>query len=255
MSRPQGQTEELTMAPCRHLVLPLVLLLTSLPALGEASPTIAPFSRLPALTPDHGWEPLEFPDIDRHTHYQLVADDEQGQVVEAVAEDSASGLIARVSLEPGDALILRWHWKVDDILEAGDARRKAGDDYAARIYVAFEFEPDKAGWFERAKRKTVSALFGEELPGRALNYIWANRLPRDEMIANPYTDDTMMIAVSSGRQRSGQWVTVERDVVADYREAFGDEPPELVGVAIMTDTDNTGENARAWYGDITLSRR
>lgn len=154
-----------------------------------------------------------------------MSDDEEGQVVEATADDSASGMIARVPLKPGDSLTLKWRWKVANILEDGDARRKSGDDYPARIYVAFEFEPDKAGWFERAKRKTVSALFGEELPGRALNYIWANRLPRGEMIANPFTEDTMMIAVNSGEDQLGQWVTVERDIVADYRRAFGEEPP------------------------------
>ncbi|GGY62013.1 DUF3047 domain-containing protein [Marinobacter zhanjiangensis] len=211
---------------------------------------VTPFSGLTNL-PGSAWESLEFPDIDQHSQYQLVQQDGQ-QVVLATSSDSASGLIHRVAVEPGDSLILRWRWKVANVLEEGDARRKSGDDYPARIYVAFEFEPDKASWFERAKRKTVSALFGEELPGKALNYIWANRLPQGDMIANPFTGDTMMIAVNSGQDQLGQWVTVERDIVADYRRAFGDDPPELTGVAIMTDTDNTGGTARAWYGDITL---
>ncbi|WP_372972914.1 DUF3047 domain-containing protein [Marinobacter sp.] len=223
-------------------------------AWGQPSNPIPPFSELPALTTEHGWEPMEFPDIGRHSQYELVSDPDQGQVVQARADNSASGLITRVSLEPGDSLILRWRWRVENTLEKGDARRKSGDDYPARIYVAFEFEPEKAGWFERAKRKTVSALFGEELPGKALNYIWANRLPQGEMVANPFTDDTMMIAVNSGEEELGQWVTVERDIVADYRAVFGEDPPPLVGVAIMSDTDNTGETARAWYGDISLSR-
>ncbi|WP_372958772.1 DUF3047 domain-containing protein [Marinobacter sp.] len=238
----------------RQLTLLLLLLAGHTSAWGQASNPIPPFSELPALTAEHGWEPMEFPDIGRHTRYELSSDPDQGQVVQARADNSASGLIARVSLEPGDSLILRWRWKVDNILEKGDARRKSGDDYPARIYVAFEFEPDKAGWFERAKRKTVSALFGEELPGKALNYIWANRLPQGEMVPNPFTEDTMMIAVSSGEEKLGEWVTVERDIVADYREAFGDDPPPLVGIAIMSDTDNTGESARAWYGNISLSR-
>ncbi|MFW5823459.1 MAG: DUF3047 domain-containing protein [Marinobacter sp.] len=243
------------MKPCWHPLLVTILLICSGPAPAQQGAAIPAFSELPGLAPEHGWEALEFPDIDRHTRYQLVTDDEEGQVVEAVADNSASGLIARVELQPDNSLILRWRWKVEGVLEKGDARRKSGDDYPARIYVAFEFEPDKASWFERAKRRTVSALFGEELPGRALNYIWANRLPRGEMIANPYTGDTMMIAVNSGREQLGQWVTVERNVVADYRDAFGEAPPALVGVAIMTDTDNTGERARARYGDITLSRQ
>lgn len=234
------------------------LILVSLLAVSSAltaQPSLVPaFSEMETLEGDNGWEPLEFPGIERHSQYSLVTQDGR-RVVEGRADNSASGMIARVPLEPGDSLMLRWRWKVANVLKDGDARRKSGDDYPARIYVAFEFEPDKAGWFERAKRKTVSALFGEELPGRALNYIWANRLPQGEMIANPFTEDTMMIAVNSGEDQLGQWVTIERDIVADYRRAFGEEPPALVGVAIMTDTDNTGGSATAWYGDITLEPR
>lgn len=213
---------------------------------------ITPFSTMSSL--DDGWEPLEFPKIDRHSRYQLVEEDGE-QVVEATTDNSASGLIARMSVEPGDSLILRWRWKVSNVFETGDAREKDGDDYPARIYVAFEFEADKAGFFERAKRKTVEVLFGEELPGDALNYIWANQLPAGEVVPNPYTDTTMMMAVNSGADKSGEWVTVERDIVADYTEAFGRKPPKLVGVAIMSDSDNTGESATAWYGDVELLRQ
>ncbi|SFR64884.1 Protein of unknown function [Marinobacter daqiaonensis] len=231
----------------------VLLLLATGPLAGQQPPSIPAFSVLESLDADNGWEPLEFPNIDRLTRYELVSEDGR-QVVEAHTDDSASGMIYRVSLEPGDSLVLRWSWKVANVLETGNARKKSGDDYPARIYVAFEFEPDKAGWFERAKRKTVSALFGEELPGKALNYIWANRLPVGTQVPNPFTEDTVMIAVNSGSARVGEWVTVERDIVEDYRSAFGDDPPRLVGVAIMSDTDNTGGQARAWYGDITLER-
>lgn len=210
---------------------------------------LQPFSTMTSL--DDGWEPLVFPKIDRHSQYRLVEVDGV-QVVEAATNNGASGLIARISLEPGDQLILRWRWKVSNVYTKGDARKKEGDDYPARIYVAFAFEPGKAGWFERAKRKAVQVLIGEELPGKALNYIWANKLPFGEAIANPFTDQTMMIAVNSGTDKAGEWVTVERDVVADYKAVFGDNPPKLVGIAIMSDSDNTGESATAWYGDVEL---
>lgn len=237
----------------RYLIFSLLIApLASLPALAQQG-TIPAFSELVSLESDHGWEPLIFPNIDQHSRYELVTEDGQ-QVVKATTGGGASGMIARLALDPGDSLILRWRWKVSNVFEQGDARRKDGDDYPARIYVAFRFEPDKAGWFERAKRRTVSALFGEELPGNALNYIWANRLPEGELVPNPYTDQTMMLAVSSGPGQVGEWVTIERDIVADYRRAFGAEPPALVGIAIMSDSDNTGESATAWYGDITLSR-
>jgi len=230
-------------------VLALSLMAASAQADSTENSLITAFSTITSL--EDGWEPMEFPKIDRHSRYQLT-DDNGEQVVMATTDNSASGLIARVSVEPGDSLILRWRWKVSNVYEQGNARRKEGDDYPARIYVAFEFEPDEAGFFERAKRKTVEVVFGEELPGNALNYIWANRLPVGEIIANPFTDTTMMVAVNSGTANTGEWVTVERDIVADYRKAFDREPPKLVGVAIMSDSDNTGASATAWYGDVRL---
>ena len=211
---------------------------------------LVPFSQMRSLS--DGWEPLKFPSIDRHSRYELVME-EDTQVVQAQTDGGASGLIARLDLQPGDSLILRWRWKVSNVFERGDAREKSGDDYPARIYVAFEFQPDNAGFFERARRKAAEVLFDESLPGTALNYIWSNTLPEGRMVPNPYTDKTMMVAVNSGNSQAGEWVTVERDIVADYRQAFGKSPPPLIGIAIMSDSDHTGESASAWYGDISLS--
>ena len=188
----------------------LISLMLSAPASSQET-VLTPFSEMQSL--NDGWEPLEFPKIDQLSRYELTTEDGQ-QVVRATTEGGASGLIARVRLEPADSLILQWRWKVSNVFEKGNAREKSGDDYPARIYVAFEFQPDKAGFFERAKRKTVEVLFGDKV---------------------------------------GEWVTVERDIMADYREAFGEEPPPVVGIAIMSDSDNTGEKATAWYGDIRLN--
>lgn len=232
------------------LLLGQVLLLVS--AMVTADTSLPPFSGLSALDGQSGWEPLEFPGIKQHSRYQLVTDDGV-QVIRADTSGGASGLITRVTVEPGDSLILRWRWKVSNVFEQGDARTKSGDDYPARIYVAFAFQPEKAGWFERTKRKAAALVFGGELPGNALNYIWANRVPAGSFIPNSYTDQTMMVAVSSGMAQAGQWQWVERDIVADYRKAFGEEPPALAGIAIMSDSDNTGETATAWYGDISLT--
>lgn len=232
----------------KSLVLLAFISLSGILPAAQPSPLTA-FSTMQSL--NDGWEPLEFPKIDKLTRYALVTEDGQ-QLVKATTNGGASGLIARVNLQPSDSLILQWRWKVSNVFKQGNAREKSGDDYPARIYVAFEFQPEKAGFFERAKRKTVEVLFGESLPGNALNYIWANNLPVGESVPNPYTDKTVMIAVSSGQEHLGEWVTVERDIMADYREAFGEEPPPVVGIAIMSDSDNTGERATAWYGDIRL---
>lgn len=232
----------------------LLLALAAAPTLADTHdrPLLKPFSTATSLAPE--WETLTFPNIDRRSDYRLVMSDGR-QVVKATTDNSASGLIARIRVQPGEKLILRWRWKISSVYDSGDARSKSGDDYPARLYVAFEFEPDKAGFFERAKRKAAALVFGEELPGNALNYIWANRLEKGALVVNPFTDTTMMLAVESGNDRAGQWVTAERDIVADYRQAFNAEPPAVVGVAIMSDSDNTGGKATAWYGDVSLSRQ
>ena len=226
-----------------------LLLMTLLWPLSVQAELLRPFSAMTSL--DDGWEPLVFPRISRHTHYQLVEKNGE-QVVQADADKSASGLIARLEVSPKDYPRLQWRWQVSNTFEKGDARRKSGDDYPARIYVAFAFEPQRASLLERAKRRTVRALFGEELPGNALNYIWANTLPEGDMVPNPFTEQTMMVAVTSGDAQVGEWVTVERNILEDYRAAFGTEPPAIVGIGIMSDADNTGERATAWYGDIRL---
>ncbi len=224
------------------------LLITACPLLVVAQEVPA-FSKIESL--DQGWEPLTFPDIERHSQYELVTVDGT-QVVKAQTDGSASGLVTLVRVPPEAEPVLRWRWKVSNVYEQGNARRKSGDDYPARIYVAFEFEPEKAGFFERMKRQAVETFFDAQLPGNALNYIWANSLPVGTIVPNPFTETTQMVAVNSGPEQVGEWVTVERDIMADYREAFGAEPPPVVGIGIMSDSDNTGESATAWYGDIEL---
>ncbi len=125
----------------------LISMLLSAPVSSQES-TLTPFSQMQSL--NDGWEPLEFPKIDQLSRYELTTEDGQ-QVVRATTDGGASGLIARVRLEPTDSLILQWRWKVSNVFEKGDAREKSGDDYPARIYGASEFQPEKAGFFERGK--------------------------------------------------------------------------------------------------------
>ena len=72
---------------------------------------------------------------------------------------------------------------------------------------------------------------------------------------NPYTDQVHMIVVGCGPDRLNTWVTEKRNVYEEHKRTYGEEPPMISGIAIMTDTDNTGESAEAYYGDIVLKRR
>ena len=83
-------------------------------------------------------------------------------------------------------------------------------------------------------------------------YIWSNKEPIGKVIANPRTRRVQMVVASSGASGVGSWQSLSRNAVEDFRRAFGEDPGKLTGVAVLTDTDNTGEKAEAWYGDIVF---
>ncbi len=178
-----------------------------------------------------GWETKIFKG---ETDYRIVEDDGR-KVLQAKSQAAASGLVFETEYDPTVYPVLSWRWKIDHILTRGDSRTRSGDDYAARIYVIFPH------WFF-PKTKT-------------LNYIWANRLPKESFQPNAFTGNAMMIAVESGDEKAGQWISVRRNIIEDYRRAFGEDPPNVGAIAIMTDTDQTGESAIAWYSDIEACRQ
>ena len=174
------------------------------------------------------WEERSFKGT---TLYQVTREDNQW-CIKAKSHSSASGLYYKISYDTNKYPILTWRWKVDHVLSNGNALKKEGDDYAARIYVAFP-----------------SILFWKT---KAINYIWANKLPPGTSVANPYASNAIMIAVESGSIHTGKWLDERRNVFEDFRRYFRQDPPLAGAIAIMTDTDNTGEKAVAWYGPIRI---
>ena len=167
------------------------------------------------------------------TAYQVVTDG-SSQVLFAVSNASASALIFNQEYLLTDYPVLSWRWKIDGPVEQGDVTHKQTDDYAARIYIIFSH------WFYPMTK--------------SLNYIWANKLEKGRVVPSPFTDNSMIIAVESGSGNAGSWQTVRRNLADDFRKAFGSDPPKKFQIAIMTDTDNTGGKARAWYDDIRLEK-
>ena len=206
-----------------------------------------PGSRLP-----DGWKPLTFKNIPKLTTYELVRDDER-VVIKASSDASASGLTKEVKINPKEFPIVRWQWKVDNLLKTSDATRKDGDDYPARLYITFEYDPDKVSFGKKLKYKAGQVLFGD-IPIGAISYVWERKAPIGAVIDNAYTDFVKMVVVESGSQKVGAWTDESRNIYEDYIKAFGEEPPLINGVAIMSDTDNTKERVTAYYGDIVFMK-
>ncbi|MBF0467924.1 MAG: DUF3047 domain-containing protein [Desulfamplus sp.] len=199
------------------------------------------------------WLPLLFKKIKSHTQYTMV-DDNGIAVIKAVSRASSSGLRRLVRVDPGKYQIIKWRWKIENIITKSDVAKKSGDDYPARIYITFEYDGSKPGFIEKAKFNAAKAIYGQYPPVAAINYIWDNKADKGLFIPNTYTDRVMMVVVESGTSKLNQWVSHTRNIYDDFKKAFGQEPPLISGVAIMTDTDNTGESATAFYGDIVFSK-
>ncbi len=152
-----------------------------------------PGGRLP-----EGWAPLTFPQVEKHTRYTLVRDDEAGVVVRAEANAAASGLMRKLDVPVGDQPLLAWRWKADNLIAKSDVTRKEGDDYPVRVYVAFRYSPERLGLAERLKYAAVRFFYGEYPPHAGLNYIWDTKAPAGTLVTNPFVDRVKMIVVESG---------------------------------------------------------
>ncbi len=199
-----------------------------------------------------GWKPITITKNKKRMVYEVVKDGDM-TVVKAVSEAAASGLFKPVMIDPKEYPIVRWRWKVDNVLKNSNVALKEGDDYPARLYITFAYESDKVSFLKMLKYKAGRAIFGD-IPIAALNYIRGTKTPVGTIVENAFTNFARMIIVESGLQKVGAWLDEERNVYHDYKEAFGEEPPMINGVAIMSDTDNTKESATAYYGDIMFLR-
>jgi len=204
-----------------------------------------------ATAPPPGWEPLTFPRVSRHTRYTVVLEGERW-VLRAESDAAAAGLFHPLDLDPKVYRVLSWRWKVAGVLAKSDPRRKQGDDYVARVYVAYRYDPAAASRWERARFGAYRVLYGRYPPGLALNYVWESRLPVGTVLDNAYTARARILVARSGAAEVGRWVTETRDIYEDFRRIVGGEPPRIVGIALMTDTDDTGERAVAYYDALTI---
>ncbi|HEU0197751.1 MAG TPA: DUF3047 domain-containing protein [Nevskiaceae bacterium] len=164
------------------------------------------------------------------TKYQLV-DVDGRQVVHAVCRDSAAGLVWKGKVDLAKTPWLHWRWKVARVYPGLDERRKAGDDFPARVYVVIG-----SRWLPWSLR--------------TLSYAWANDAQEPAWWDSPYSNHARIVPVEHGPQYVGQWRTEARNVRADFKRVFGKDVEDIHAVAVMSDCDDSHNHGQAWYGDL-----
>jgi hypothetical protein len=200
-----------------------------------------------------GWQPWGVTRFKRATEYRMVREDGR-TVIRASASSSASGLIHPLDLDSNEYRLLHWHWKVDQLIAKADNTQKHTEDAPVRLVVSFDGDMGKLDFSDQMFFDQIRAFTGQQLPYATLMYIWENRVPKGTIIPNRHTSRIKMIVAESGREKLGSWQEQTHDIYEDFRRAFGEEPGRITAIGIMTDTDNTGENVHAYYGDITFKR-
>lgn len=197
------------------------------------------------------WEPLQFPKIKQHSTYTIGKVDGRS-VLKAESYASASAIVCRKTFNVHEFSHMRWRWKVENVYTKGNPRDKSGDDYPVRVYVMFQYDPKKADFTEKLSYSVAKTIYGKYPPHSTINYVWMSQDIAERVITSPYTDKAKMIILEKGRSKVGTWVSETVNILEDYRKAFGKEPPATASIAVMNDSDNTGETAVSYLEYIEV---
>lgn len=218
------------------------------PAKGASRVTPFSASAPGAATPPE-WQGWRLSRFRKPSRYELV-DNDGTTVVRATARGTASGLIQYLDIDPREQPLLTWRWKVMDLMPTA----ASADDSPARVVVSFSGDLDKLSLSDRIFYDNFRLVSGQQLPYAALMYVWGSRTAKDGIIPNPLTSRIKIIAADSGPERLRSWQTVTRNVLEDFRRAFGEEPGTVVSLGILTETDYDEGELEAFYGDLSFRR-
>jgi hypothetical protein len=194
------------------------------------------------------WQEIQLKSGQRPNTFKLIQWEEV-QAVEVISQASMSLLARPISVDLNATPVLCWRWRISATLSQADMTQKEGDDYAGRVYVSFRLPPSALGFGLRAQLALARAIWGQDIPDAAINYVWDNRQPIGTTRPNAYTDRAQMVVLRSGDQDAGRWVWERVDVRRDVTRFFG-AGAEPVQLAITADTDNTRAATRSGFADF-----
>ena len=224
----------------------LAFLLVGCTALPPADQTVVGKALLP-------WQHQHFPGKNA-SEYQSVRHEGRAAVL-ARAESAASMLRQAMNVPPAELRQLQFSWQVAGLINNADMALRDSDDSPVRLVLVFDGDRSKFSTKNAMLSELAHTLTGEPMPYATLMYVWCNTRAPGSVIVNPRTDRIRKLVVESGAGRLNQWLDYQRDIAADFEKAFGEPPGSLLGVGIMTDTDNTRSETQAWYGPVTLTKR
>jgi len=224
------------------------------PPVPPPSAGIHPFSaNQPGVELPRGWSPWIITRAKAPTRYELVVDPSTRRIVlHAVAERSATGLKQRLDVDPATRPVVQWDWRIVAPLASAELSDRHADDSPARLLLFFDGDKSTLPPRDQARMELARVLTGQPIPFATLMYVWDNHRPEGTVIPNAAFGQIKMVVAGSGSERLGQWKRFSRNYAQDYRRAFGAPPGRLVGVGVLTDTDNTESAVEAYYGDIRL---
>ena len=201
--------------------------------------------------PELRWSHQPLSKLKHDTVYTL-AQAEGRTVLRAAADGSASAYVAYLKPPASVPAVLSWRWKTDALVPGADNRDKSREDAPLRVIVAFGGDRSTLPAAEQRLARRAKAISGKDLPYATLMYIWSDLVAVETLIPSAHSSRVKMLVVASGAKGLGAWQAVRRDVAADYRRAYGEEPGPVVGIGVMTDTDNTGTKAAGEYADLRI---
>lgn len=222
---------------------------TPAPDAGTAELAASPWAQAShAGTATASWLHQEFPGK-RASQYRYVRLD--GRDAVAVHAVSSASMMRRTQrVEADDLGQLHFSWKVPALIPGADLTQRDRSDSPVRIVLAFEGDRSRFSAKDAMLSELAHALTGEPMPYATLMYVWGNTRAPGTVVENPRTGRIRKMVLESGPARLGRWLDYERDIRADFIQAFGEPPGALLAVGIMTDTDNTQSTTQAWYGPV-----
>lgn len=199
------------------------------------------------------WQHFTFPGKKPTTYHAMLHDGRQ--VIRSEAKNSASMLRQSLRVEPEELGKLKFSWKVPALIQGADLTHRDMDDSPVRLVLAFEGDQSRFSIKNAMLSELVLTLTGEPLPFATLMYVWGNHHEAESVIVSARTDRIRKLVLESGSQQLDRWLDYERDIRTDYEKAYGEAPGALVGIGIMTDSDNTRQQTRAWFGPVSLEAK